>query len=134
MTTTDLPDLITANANANAAVATTIGALTLTPADAAVVHLAATYAKALDRAAGTEVAADRVLRRVDAEDIELQELVTALRQKLTAQTALATIGPKLLDALTALGAHPKARAAASPAPAVKPASNLERLRGARRKP
>lgn len=117
------------------AVTDTTSALTLEPADAAAVRLTGTYAAALDQAKAVEAQADRVLRRAKAEDPELVDEVQALRAKLSAQVTVATIGPKLLDVLTALGATPAARAKTTKAePATKAASNLGRLRGARRKP
>lgn len=113
------------------AVAETLAALELSPQDAGAARLAEVYAKALDRAGAIEAQADKVLRLVDSEDPELAELVSALKAKLSAQTTLATIGPKLHDLLGSLGATPKARAAIVKGGAPRGRSKLDQLREAR---
>jgi hypothetical protein len=112
-----------------AAVAETLDALSLAAEDRAAARLAETYARQLDRAGAIEAQADRVLRKTDG-DAELAELVSALKAKLSAQTTLATIGPRLLDVLTALGAHPKARAALGKGGAPSGPSRLQAVREA----
>lgn len=94
------------------AVSETLEALDLSAEDAAAARLAEVYAKQLDRAGAIEAQAGKVLQKAieDDADTELLELVGALKAKLSAQTTLAAIGPKLHDVLTSLGATPKARA------------------------
>lgn len=79
--------------------------------DAAAVKLAERYAREIDQADAAAAHADRVLREVG-DDPELLELVSALKAKLAARTAVSDLGPKLLAILDALGATPKARAVA----------------------
>ncbi|OLT46483.1 hypothetical protein BJF85_16700 [Saccharomonospora sp. CUA-673] len=97
-----------------ASVAETLDSLELQAEDRAAGRLAEKYARALDEARAAEVQADKVLRRLDDDDPdpELAELVSALRGKLSARTALESLGPKLLSVLDALGGSPKARASA----------------------
>lgn len=118
------------------AVAETLGALQLVAEDAAAARLASTYARALDRAGAIEAQADRVLRKADGEDgdPELYELVAALKAKLSAQTTLATIGPKLHDVLGSLGATPKARASLGKGGAPGGSGKLGKLREAATRP
>lgn len=93
----------------SSALAETLDGLDVTAADSAAVKLAERYAASLDQASGMQAAADRVLRAVDGDE-ELTELVSALRQKVTAQGITERVGPKLLEVLDALGATPKGRA------------------------
>lgn len=94
------------------AVAESLAELDLEAEDAAAAKLADRYARELDQAAAVAAQAERVLKAAD-EDPELAELVAALKQKLSARSAVENLGPKLLATLDALGATPKARAAAS---------------------
>ncbi|MEU5721581.1 hypothetical protein ABZ783_07140 [Micromonospora sp. NPDC047738] len=110
-------------------VAETLANLTdLTDTDAAAVKLARQYAAAIDNAALLAAALDEIPY-----DEDLVKQVAALAAKVEAQRVLETIGPKLLQALDALGATPKARAArkggASSAPRQ---GKLQALRAARR--
>ncbi|MFF5992592.1 terminase small subunit [Prauserella flavalba] len=94
------------------AVTESLASLTLNPEDRALSRLAETYARQLDQAAGAAAQADKVLRAARAEeDPDLVELVSALKAKLAVRVAVESLGPKLLAALDALGASPKARAA-----------------------
>lgn len=95
-----------------AAVAKTLDSLELQENDAATARLAEKYARELDDAQATAAQADKVLRRLDSDEVdpETVELVSALRSKLAARTALESLGPKLLAVLDALGASPKSRA------------------------
>ncbi len=96
------------------AIQASLGKLELSEEDQALSRLAETYARQIDQAAGAAAHADRVLRAVDqAEDPDLYEQVAALKAKLAERTAVSDLGPKLLAALDALGASPKARAAAA---------------------
>lgn len=97
-----------------AAVAKTLDSLELQENDAATARLAEKYARELDDAQATAAQADKVLRRLDSDEVdpETVELVSALRSKLAARTALESLGPKLLAVLDALGASPKSRAQA----------------------
>jgi hypothetical protein len=96
------------------AVTASLAVLDLPPEDQAAGKLAESYARSLDQAAAVEAQADKVLRAVSAgpdADPDLVELVSALRSKLSARSALADLGPKLTALLVELGATPKARAA-----------------------
>lgn len=96
------------------AVAETLSNLELSGEDLALSRLAQTYAEQIDRAAGAAAGADRVLREIDqGEDPDLYEMVSALKAKLSERAAVSDLGPKLLAALDALGASPKARASAA---------------------
>lgn len=90
------------------AVEATLSALELKDEDLALSRLAVRYARELDQAAAVAAQADRVLRAVS-DDPELSELVSALKGKLSARSAVEQIGPKLQNALDALGATPKSR-------------------------
>lgn len=95
------------------AVQATLRALELADEDVAAARLAEAYARQVDDAHWVEVAADRILRKVQKDpddDGDLFAEVQALRNKVAAQAVLAMLGPKLHDVLTSLGATPKARA------------------------
>jgi hypothetical protein len=112
-------------------ISATLAALELEPCDSAASQLIVRYGQQLDDAIWAERAADKVLDRVlgggvrdvgghilpddlddwtDDERATLREEVTALRAKLAARTAVADLGPKLLAALSEVGATPRARA------------------------
>lgn len=94
------------------------------PEDTALRALALEYARTIDRAAA--IAADVAKVPFDPESADAIE---QLRKRVTAHATMADLGPKLLQALDALGATPKARAAAGkPAPPAGP-SKLAALRG-----
>ncbi|MEU7817070.1 hypothetical protein [Pseudonocardia sp. NPDC049154] len=103
----------------------TVEKLTLNPEDVAVAQLAVEYAETIERAADlAEEAANLPY------DPDTAVMVARLKQRVEAHTVMADVGPKLLAALDALGATPKARAAAGkPAPA-SGGSALAKLRGA----
>lgn len=88
-------------------VAATLSHLELKPEDAAVAELAREYARTIDTA---RIIAAQLARMPVTED-NAEELAK-LRAKVAAHSTMADIGPKLLAALDALGATPKARAAA----------------------
>lgn len=116
------------------AVQATLAALDLSDEDAAAGRLAEVYAREMDDARWVEVAADRILRRVakdGAADDELFDEVRALRNKLAAQVTLATLGPKLHDVLTSLGASPKARVSLGKGGTARGASKLDRFNAKR---
>jgi hypothetical protein len=98
-----------------AAVEATLGALDLKPEDLALSRLSSRYAREMDQSAAVAAQADKVLRVVgrnqDEDDDKLYEMVSALKSKLSARSAIEQIGPKLQNALDALGATPKARKA-----------------------
>lgn len=114
----------------------TLSALDLADEHRAAGALALVYADQLDSAAQSERAADYVLktaRESGAED-DVFELIQALRSKLSARTAIATIGPRLAELLGRLLATPKDSGASAPstAPATPHGSKpgaLEMLRG-----
>jgi hypothetical protein len=105
--------------------------LELSAEDSGVSRLVELYARQLDQAAGAAAQADKVLRMVDPEDVDLHELVSALKAKLAARVAVENLGPKLLAALDSIGATPKARAAVSKGGASRGPSKLASLRAAR---
>lgn len=93
------------------AVATSLASLDLADEDSAAAKLAERYATELDQAAAIATHADRVLRlATETGDEDLIEQVQALRNRLTARTALENLGPKLEVLLNDLGATPMARA------------------------
>lgn len=85
----------------------TVAALALADEDAGAVKLAERYAAAIDDAADIAAALAAVPY-----DEDLYKRVAALEQRVRAQAVLAELGPKLLSALEALGATPRARTAA----------------------
>lgn len=102
----------------------TLGKLPLQPEDAALAELARQYARTVDRAAAIAADAARIPF-----DPDSAEAVEQLRKRVAAHTTMSDLGPKLLAALDALGATPKARAVVGkPAPAGS-ASKLAALRG-----
>jgi hypothetical protein len=102
----------------------TIGKLELRPEDVALAELALQYAKTLDRCEA--IAADA--RRVPF-DPDTAEALEQLRKRVGAVTATSDLGPKILQALDALGATPKSRAQAPKATGKRAASPLAALRG-----
>lgn len=117
------------------AISATFDKLDLDDDDAAAVKLAERYAIALDEAKAIDRAANRVLLRADADEpanVELHDEVAALRQKLSARTALVAIGARLESLLNDLGATPAGRAktAKGKQPTVGP-SRLQAFRGGR---
>lgn len=90
------------------AVQASIDALDLEDADQAVAKLALRYARELDQASAVAAQAGRVLDRISSDSDDF-ELVSALKAKLSARSAVENIGPRLLNALDAIGATPKAR-------------------------
>jgi hypothetical protein len=96
-----------------AGVRETLDRLDLKPEDAALKVLAAEYAATMDRAAAI---AARLAKLPP--DPDFAEELQRLRQRVSAQVTVSDLGPKLLAALDALGATPKARSTAGkPAPA-----------------
>ncbi|MGE3414184.1 MAG: hypothetical protein AB7L91_18420 [Dehalococcoidia bacterium] len=90
----------------------TVEKLALQPEDVAVAAVAVKYAETIDRAAAIAAQAARIPFSEDT-----AEEVKRLAARVSAHSTMADIGPKLLAALDALGATPKARAAAGkPAP------------------
>lgn len=78
--------------------------------DAAAVAVAQAYARELDGASALAAKARKVLDRVPAGDADLLDQVQALKDALSARSALATFGPKLHALLDSLGATPGGRA------------------------
>lgn len=106
-------------------VAETLEKLTLRPEDAALAELAQEYARTIDRA---HIIAARAAKIPF--DPDSAEEVKRLAQRVSAQATMGDLGPKLLAALDALGATPKARSQ-SPKPVGKSGpSALDALRGA----
>jgi hypothetical protein len=104
-------------------VAETLGKLALQPEDAALAALAVRYGETIDEAAVLAAAAAAVPF-----DPDTAVQVARLRQRVEAHVVMADLGPKLLAALDALGATPKARAAAGKPPPPGAASKLTQLR------
>lgn len=120
-----VPDEAAENKRGLAAKVTeTIEKLTLAPEDVAVAALAVQYARTLDRCEA--IAADARKMPFDPDSVEALD---QLKKRVAAVTATSDLGPKLLAALDALGATPKARAAkGTPAPS-SGSSRLAALRG-----
>jgi hypothetical protein len=107
-----------------AGVRETLDKLDLQPEDAALKALAEQYASTMDRAAAIAAKAASL-----PPDPDIMEELDRLRKRVSAQVTVSDVGPKLLAALDALGATPKARSAVGkPAPAGK-TSKLAALRG-----
>jgi hypothetical protein len=87
----------------------TLGALELAPADAALVRLVRDYAAAIDKAAELAADVEAAEGTLDPDDIIGRRQLAELARKVERQAVLATLGPKLLAALEALGATPAAR-------------------------
>jgi hypothetical protein len=118
------------------AITATFAQLDLGDDDAAAVKLAEKYAVALDEARAIDRAANRVLLRVEHDapaDADLHDEVAALRQKLSARTALVAIGARLESLLNDLGATPAGRAKAARGKVAAPIgpSALRAFRGGR---
>ena len=91
----------------------TVDKLELQPEDAAVAALAVEYGETIDRAAELADAAGALPY-----DPDTAAMVARLKARVEAHAVMAELGPKLLAALDAIQATPKARAAAGkPAPA-----------------
>lgn len=91
----------------------TLGELKLQPEDVAVSALAVEYAQTVDNAAQL---ADEAARLPYDPDTAVQ--VARLKARVDAHQVMVDVGPRLLAALDALGATPKARSVAGkPAPA-----------------
>lgn len=110
-----------------AKVAETLDNLELAPEDAAVAALALKYAETIDRAVAIAAAAAKIPY-----DPDVAEQVEKLKQRVGAHATMADLGPKLLAALDALSATPKARSAVMK-PGKPPAgtSQLQMLRAGR---
>ena len=89
-----------------AKVAETLGALTLQPEDSALAAVAMEYARTIDRAAAIAARAAKL-----PPDPDIAEELANLRKRVSAQVTMSDLGPKLVAALDALTATPKARAA-----------------------
>lgn len=105
------------------AVEESLGKLVLAPEDAALARLALTYARVMDGAAAIAAQAARIPF-----DPDSAEAVEQLRKRVSAQVTASDLGPKLLAALDALGATPKARSSASKPPTAGGKSKLAALR------
>lgn len=112
------------------AVAATLDALALDPADAALAELVRLYARQVDQAAAVRAAADKALRAAEESgDEALIEQVAALRAKLGERETLDRMGKLAHAALVELQATPKSRPAK---PAAAPGGGaLGRLRAVR---
>lgn len=91
----------------------TLEKLEIRPEDAALAALTVEYARTIDQAKVIAARAAKVPY-----DPDTAEELANLRKRVSAQVTMADLGPKLLAALDALGATPKARASAGkPSPA-----------------
>lgn len=88
------------------AVEETLANVEIRPEDAGLARLALQYARTIDQAAAIAAQAAKIPFDPDTEE-ELKKL----RNRVSAQVTMSDLGPKLLAALDALGATPKARAA-----------------------
>jgi len=108
------------------AVEETLASLELRPEDAGLARLAMSYARTIDRAEAIAAQAAKLPF-----DPDTAEAVEQLRKRVSAQVTMADLGPKLLAALDALGATPKARKDAGKTPSSSAKSRLAALREAR---
>lgn len=91
------------------AVESTLGALQLTDADAALAKLAQRYAETIDAAAELTTYASTVLENLEPDDVTGRQHLAMLAAKVGRQAVLTDLGPKLLATLQALQATPAAR-------------------------
>ncbi|MCF7548911.1 hypothetical protein [Pseudonocardia sp. WMMC193] len=108
-----------------AEVRATLEHLDLQPQDQALAAVAVRYGETIDRAAAIAAQAARIPY-----DPDTAEEVKKLASRVSGQVTMADLGPKLLAALDALGATPKARAAVGQTPAPSGPSKLSQLRSA----
>lgn len=108
------------------AVEETLAHVEIQPEDAGLARLALGYARTIDQAQAIAAQAAKIPF-----DEDTAEEVRRLAARVAAHTTMSELGPKLLAALDALGATPKARAAAGkPAqPGQGGPSKLAQLRG-----
>lgn len=102
----------------------TLDKLELRPEDTALAALALQYARTLDRCEA--IAADA--RRVPFDE-DTADALDTLKRRVGAVVATSDLGPKILAALDALGATPKARAQAPKVQGKRAASALQAMRG-----
>jgi len=112
------------------AVDATLAALELEDADAAAAELARELAEEIDRARIAERVADHAIRDLD-DDItgETEELIRALKAKVSHRDAIVRCGQRLEAVLVQLQATPASRAKAGSAPASFAGGALTALRG-----
>jgi hypothetical protein len=93
------------------AVAESVTALELAARDRGAAQLAHLLAVEIDRASAAEAVADRALRRAQDEERgeELEELIRALKTKVSHRDAIVRCGQRLESLLAQLGATPGAR-------------------------
>lgn len=114
-------------------VASTLAVLKVAPEDAGVARLARRYAQVIDDAALVAAELQEVYADVDPDDEATFKRIAALAARVGAQAVLSDLGPKLLAALDALGATPRARKAPKGGAGGQP-SKLGAIRGSRRRP
>lgn len=102
----------------------TLDTLELRPEDTALAALALEYGRTIDRAAIIAAQAAKIPF-----DPDSAEEVARLRAKVSAHSTMSDVGPKLLAALDALGATPKARAQSPKAQGKARGSALQAMRG-----
>lgn len=102
----------------------TLDKLVLQPEDAGLRSLALRYGRTIDESAALAEAAAQLPY-----DPDTAAQVARLKQRVDAHVVMSELGPKLLAALDALGATPKARAAAGRPPPAGPTSKLTAMRG-----
>ena len=110
--------------------------LDLAGADTGAVELALTYAREYDASAVIHASLIKVMREVEALDVDVYDRLLPLAVRVERITVLASLGPKLLTALESLGMTPRARAAvlrgvASDGDAPNPLVDLRARRAAR---
>jgi hypothetical protein len=108
----------------------------LSPLDTGATELALTYAREFDGAAVIHASLIKVLREVEALDVDVHDRLLPLAVRVERITVLASLGPKLLTALESLGMTPRARAAvlrgvASDGDTPNPLADLRARRAAR---
>jgi hypothetical protein len=93
------------------AVRRSLRGLDLADVDQGAVELALTYAREYDAAAVIHAALIKVMREVEALDVDVHDRLLPLAVRVERITVLASLGPKLLAALESLGMTPRARSA-----------------------
>jgi hypothetical protein len=112
------------------AVADSVAALDLPARDRAAAELAHQLAREIDSAAGAERLADVALSKLDRDsDVDLEELIRALKAKVSHRDALVRCGQRLESLLVQLGATPGSRGKATGATPATFGGPLAVLRG-----
>jgi hypothetical protein len=129
--------MVTRTGPISRAVRKTLDGITLQPADSAAAALTKRYAALIDEAAPAAKYRDpltKLAAALDPDDETAAEALQKIRTALSEHTVASDLGPKLLAALTALGATPASRKAEGGGKGGSPvASELDKFRERRAK-